>query len=215
MGWELVSPLLFGNDGLEQIRKVCKILNDNNAEVDKRTGFHVHHDARHLAGKDFARLFAFYCKFEPVINALVAPSRRNNHYCKSISQFFSLDRTAALHSLTSDRAKNDWYSYYNRAFGTRYIALNYEAYSRHGSIEFRQHQGTTDADKICWWVVMTQNMVEIAHSNVRFSTTTDVSFISFRKAMDCYHNDDEASTFSSKYMVKRFHEGVSSKATIS
>ena len=43
---EIVSPLLFGKDGLEQIQKVCDLLQQLGCTVNYTCGLHVHHDVR-------------------------------------------------------------------------------------------------------------------------------------------------------------------------
>jgi hypothetical protein len=47
-------------------------------------------------------------------------------------------------------------------YGTRYRKLNIESYVTHGTVEFRQHQGTTNAAKIINWIKLTQAIVERA-----------------------------------------------------
>jgi hypothetical protein len=34
----------------------------------------------------------------------------------------------------------------------RYFALNFQSYANHGTLEFRQHSGTVDAEKATQWV---------------------------------------------------------------
>ena len=42
----------------------------------------------------------------------------------------------------------------------RYFKVNAVAYSRHRTIEFRQHSGTTDYEKISHWVMFLAKLVE-------------------------------------------------------
>jgi hypothetical protein len=56
---------------------------------------------------------------------------------------------------------------------SRYLKLNLAAYRRHGTVEFRQHAGTTNATKIWHWVVLTQAMVEKAAGG-RLSLTAGI-----------------------------------------
>jgi hypothetical protein len=46
--------------------------------------------------------------------------------------------------------------------GDRFVKLNYQAFWRHGTVEFRHHSGTVDAAKIIKWVVFCQKLVETA-----------------------------------------------------
>jgi hypothetical protein len=50
----------------------------------------------------------------------------------------------------------------SEAYPSRYMKLNCQSYEIHGTVEFRQHQGTTDGEKIVAWVVFTQMLVERA-----------------------------------------------------
>jgi hypothetical protein len=46
-------------------------------------------------------------------------------------------------------------------FGGRRV-LNLGAFSTHGTVEFRQHEATTNFDEIAKWVAFSQKMVETA-----------------------------------------------------
>lgn len=43
--FELVSPILKGEEGLEELKKVCKVLKAKGAKVNKTCGLHIHFDA--------------------------------------------------------------------------------------------------------------------------------------------------------------------------
>jgi hypothetical protein len=152
-GWELVSPILKGRDGLEQIRKVCEALESAGAKVNRSCGLHVHHDARDFQNETFKNLIKIYARFEPVIDTLVAPSRRGNvnQYCQTLARI-DLENVLNAGDPTTLR----------RAYGDRYKKLNLQSYVTHGTVEFRQHQGTINAEKIINWVKLTQGIVERA-----------------------------------------------------
>ena len=49
--------------------------------------------------------------------------------------------------------------------GDRYSSVNWDSFNPrspqyHGTIEFRQHQGTTNATKVITWILVTQSIVE-------------------------------------------------------
>lgn len=75
----------------------------------------------------------------------MATSRRadNNNYCKSTRRIF-LENPA----FTNARTVLDLV----HAQCGRYYKLNLQSYTRHHTIEFRQHQGTVSAEKIGNWV---------------------------------------------------------------
>ena len=154
-GNELVSPVLKGKEGLEEIKKVCSVLNRLGCKVDKRCGLHVHHYAGDLSVGNFRNLFTSYAKYEGLIDKLQPMSRRgqNNPYCRSLL-FYGYDRLVS----ELDRCKT--IDDMRNIFCTRYMKLNIESYVKYGTIEFRQCAGTTDASKIINWIMLSQLMVE-------------------------------------------------------
>jgi hypothetical protein len=84
-GYELVSPVLEGEAGLEEVRRAAAALEAAGARVDKRCGFHVHFDARGMGLKAIRNLFKMWLKFEDVLDTFQPPSRRgdSNTYCQS------------------------------------------------------------------------------------------------------------------------------------
>jgi hypothetical protein len=141
-GAELVSPVLCGEEGLAQIATACRVLEEAGCTVNVLCGFHVHVGAREF-GRDvgfFKRLLKLYHGYEPVIDGLLSPSRRDNRFCRNVN-YTNHAETAT----TMDRLR--------LAVGEdRFRKVNLEAYFRHGTIEFRQHQGTLDAAKACNWI---------------------------------------------------------------
>jgi hypothetical protein len=164
-GWELVSPILKGQDGLEQIKKVCQAMKQAGAAVNVTCGLHVHHDARDFNVDTFKNIVKIYARFETTIDTLVAPSRRGNEntYCQTL-QGVDMDRLLKQTNINGIR----------NIYGGRYHKLNLDSYITHGTVEFRQHQGTIDADKIINWIKLTQAMVQRAVDRpVRKGTAAD------------------------------------------
>ena len=154
-GFELVSPPLRGAHGLEEIKKVCKALNEAGCKVNRSCGLHVHHDASDYDVEAFKNLYAIYIRYEAAIDELVSESRRGqrNAYCHSLGGEIGLARIRSVQQM-------DQLLY--EVYPSRYMKLNCQSYVVHGTIEFRQHQGTMDGEKIANWVVLTQMMVERA-----------------------------------------------------
>lgn len=134
---EIVSPILSGSEGLAEINKMCMILNDLGFTVNVSCGLHVHHNARDLSLQQRTQVFELYRKKETLIDTIVSPSRRenNNRYCRS---------------LVGGRGLPD----------SRYYKVNPMSYSKYGTIEFRQHQGTINYQKISNWIRLTQRITE-------------------------------------------------------
>jgi Putative amidoligase enzyme len=150
-GSELVSPILTGEAGFATIATVCTVLSGFGITVDRRCGLHVHVGVRQQGDRVvdlFKNLFALYAAAEPLIDGLVAPSRRSgNNYCIALGNVVPMLNSEDLSAL---RRANG---------GTRYRKVNLEAFWRHGTVEFRQHQGTINAEKICAWTRLCLRMV--------------------------------------------------------
>lgn len=164
--FELVSPKLKGKQGLEEIEKVCGVLQSIGAKINKSCGLHVHHDAADFTAKNFRNLFALYGKMEQTLDRMMPASRRynNNYMCKSISKTMRNGLEEFKACETIEDYKN-WFL----IFGDRHSKLNIHSYWIHGSIEFRHHSGTIEAEKITNWVVMTQIMMNRAKTTVRIN----------------------------------------------
>lgn len=138
---ECVTPVLKGQRGFNALQKACTTLNEAGAKVNRTTGLHVHIGAAKLSTKAYVNVFVNYQMMEEVIDSFMAYSRRANNafYSKSIRQYHY------------ERCNNQQ-DIYNIMGGNRYHKVNPCSYSRHNTIEFRQHQGSTDFTKIKAWV---------------------------------------------------------------
>lgn len=159
-GMEVVSPPLFGQAGVEQSRKVCEVLTALGCKVNKTCGFHVHVEARSLHIDHLKALVLSYAKAEPVIDQLMPPSRRaqSAYYCRSIAGVVEA-------RVRASRTINELAAHIHSVSGAtsaRYVKLNLTAFWRHGTVEFRQHSGTVDADKVANWIALCLRMVDVA-----------------------------------------------------
>lgn len=160
-GMELVSPILRGEEGFAALRTACAVLNSLGAKVNVSCGLHVHLEARDLTAKQIGRFIKTYAKFEDTIDLMIAPSRRGsaNRYCKSLLSPttwydgpISHDAATVNSFLSKIDACRDMNALRAAAQGDRTRKVNIESFWRHGTVEVRHHQGTTDAAKIVNWV---------------------------------------------------------------
>ena len=168
---ELVSPVLRGEDGIEQLRKVCATLKRLNAKINRTCGLHIHFGTDDF--RDDARvwknLFHNYATLEPLIDGFMPASRRanNNIYCRSLrvpGLAGKLDRATTLRDLEA------------AITGTsRYFKMNVQAYWRHRTVEFRQHSGSIEFDKISNWLHFLARLID-------FSKTQRVAGAGFEDA---------------------------------
>lgn len=168
LSFEVVSPVLQGEDGIAQVRKVLKALEAAGATVDRECGVHVHWGVGDWTLEKFKILYRMYAKFETSIDAVLAPSRRlnNSRWCAgygnglinhaTVTDFFGKIKAArTLQDLRRAVASTSFNQY-------RYRKLNMEAFWVHSTIEFRQHQGTLNADKAEHWIRFTGAMISNA-----------------------------------------------------
>ena len=66
--FELVSPILHGEQGLEELEKVCWVLDLCNAKVNDSCGLHVHMDAAEFDLQTWKNLIITYKRLENVID---------------------------------------------------------------------------------------------------------------------------------------------------
>lgn len=137
-GWEMVSPILSGEDGIAQVRKVARALAQCGANADNSCGLHVHVDARDLSVQSIANVGRRYSRFETEIDAFMPRARNRNSYCGSMRNVNFDDIVRGGLGLL--------------ARTERYLKVNMSAYARHNTIEFRHHSGTTSGEKMENWI---------------------------------------------------------------
>lgn len=151
---EVVSPILQGDKGLSSLETLCKALAEIDARVNVSCGLHVHVGAAMMSDEHYCRLVRNYQALEPVIDSFMPNSRRanNSRWCHSLR---GIDFSTCTTKQEIAAAMN-----YDR-----YYKVNAQAYSRHQTIEFRQHSGTTDYTKISNWVLFLAKLVEYSQKN--------------------------------------------------
>jgi len=149
---ELVSPVLKGQSGLDELKAVCKVLNETGCKVNVSCGLHIHHSAKVNGNKNLelcktsAVLYTF---FQDQFNNMLPVSRRHSSYARTYDKVHDF---GSLKSISETSGSN---------FG-RYMTVNIESYWKHGTIEFRQHSGSVDFAKISNWIKLTQAVVKRA-----------------------------------------------------
>lgn len=140
-GAEFVSPILrHGNKSFGEVRSMYSALNSLGAKVNETCGLHVHVDIRFVrdyhadtAREFFQFLINEYASKEDSFDAQMHKGRResNNSYCKSMKGM-QYDMIKSGHD--------------------RYHKLNLLSYVKHGTVEFRHHHATLDADEVIAWI---------------------------------------------------------------
>jgi hypothetical protein len=143
-GFEVVSPILQGEEGLEQLQAVVTALDDMGGNVNRSCGYHVHFDATSLSLAHMRAIVTRYAAHEAEIDTFMPRSRRGNDntFCRSMAALAAnrnFQNASTIQELVN-------------AQGSRYFKVNLQSYYRHGTIEFRQHSGTLNAAKAVNWV---------------------------------------------------------------
>lgn len=160
---ELVSPILQGDAGLASLREATESLREVGARVNTTCGLHVHHDAADFDVDKAKTLARNYMRAQAAIDRLVSPSRRANQYCQPLNE-------QDLNYLDAPgRTLRDSVLSINR-----YRTLNLAALARHGTVEFRQHQGTIEYNKIASWVAFGQHIVDASVKGELIPSTRDL-----------------------------------------
>ena len=169
-GNEIVSPVLFGLDGINQIKKATIALNKAGAKVNNSCGFHVHFGITDLTIDNIKNLAKTHIEIENKFDSIVPNSRRlnNNNYCKSLTSIAN-NKTLAINKINSANSISEFIS----IFTSRYVKMNFQSYNRQGTVEFRQHSGTTTFSKIKNWILICARMIDYTKAN---GFTNDINF---------------------------------------
>ncbi len=161
-GIELVSPpLKFNQTSIEKVKEVFNILNESNCYVNNNCGMHVHVDATFLNGysiekqdKFFEFIHKTFQKHESKFDDLVASNRKNNQFAHS---------TIGINTYNLRR--------------DRFHKLNLTAFARHGTIEFRQYQGTMNGMAAVAWITLCVTFMKNVRAKFEaaFNSTNEVS----------------------------------------
>lgn len=157
--FELVSPILQGNTGLEELQTICRVLSECGAKVNKSCGTHVHFDAAGFNLDTWKRIYINYSRLERTIDAFMPQSRRDNYYCKSLKDILNFESKISESCSLRDIDQ--------MVFGSsRYYKVNPQSYARHNTCEFRQHSGTVEYKKISNWIKFLNNLLNISESGL-------------------------------------------------
>jgi hypothetical protein len=158
-GFEVVSPILSGDQGKRDLRRAMQALRDAECTTDRSTGLHVHHDITDLTARQIAALAHLWAAEQGLIDQFVARSRRNQSagYCPPLDDdtLRRIDRFAATHGDTRVTPGNATDLHVGR-----YRSLNLASYPLYGTVEIRQHQGTVNGTKALAWVELGQAYIE-------------------------------------------------------
>lgn len=167
---EIRSPILTGESGLDKVLKVIDILVNLGFEVNASCGFHVHFDASKIKIENLKSLIYLYSIFEKCINKITAKERENCRHSRSmdfteivgprggnkrISKKETLDRLESCENI--DQIID--------LYPSRYKKINVTAIQKFNTIEFRQHQGDFNKNRIIRWIRFLSLIIKFTEKN--------------------------------------------------
>jgi hypothetical protein len=173
-GLELVSPPLTASKMEEQLKTACEVLDRIGAKVDRTCGVHVHHHIDDLNLDQIKNIYAIYHKHQEFINELMPASRRQRSandaydhfgYCMNLSE----GEVEFVKQAGSIREIN---SFFDRGY-RRYRVINFKSYLKYGTIEFRQHSGSINFEKLWNWALITLSLVAQAKAKKTIKPMTE------------------------------------------
>lgn len=141
-GMEFVSPILYGDEGLAEVRKICDHARRLNWEIDSSCGLHLHVDLTEESEENCFKLAYAYMHTYNFWTSFVSDARKRNYYCAK--------HTYTDADLISHGSFRDWCHF--ASHGSRYDWCNWYAWLMHKTVELRHHTATLNGNKICNWV---------------------------------------------------------------
>jgi hypothetical protein len=151
---EFVSPILYGDQGLVEIKSFCKLAKDRRWKTNRYCGYHAHFDASEETWESLRSIAYAYRKTYEVWCCFVSDSRSSNPMCGAPD--YNLGDIANLSNA------EDWE--YFAAACDRFEWLNWRAYMVHGTLEFRSHDPSLNAVEICNWIKVHARFIDFVKS---------------------------------------------------
>tara|TARA_Y100000004_G_C8954040_1_gene429943 strand:- start:3103 stop:4017 length:915 start_codon:yes stop_codon:yes gene_type:complete len=176
-GAEFVSPVLVGNEGVENVLGFAEWLRSVGARVNNSCGVHIHIGIDSVLGRNAssATMVAFLTKvahlsyrWQDALYCQTGTRRDRNHYCQRIN-----DSSGWVMSVQSEQAKpmNDKCRHDTPLRQLpRYAPVNLQNMNGKGTIEFRAFAGTLNKNKLLHHLWSVFSIVHNAKRNLRQET---------------------------------------------
>jgi len=186
-GAEYISHPMAGDYLFRQIDNMGNYLLDNDFEVNRSCGLHIHIDARDLFYEQLKGILMVTKTFEDIIFKIVPPSRSKSRWCKRVPMSkHNINRINSNSDLIESwYESSDCYPDFDKYNDSRYHGLNLHARVYLGTIEFRYHSGTNNPTKIKNWITICQSIVakgielgdEMSHKKTGFEYSDEAVWL--------------------------------------
>jgi hypothetical protein len=150
-GKEFVSPILYADQGLEEIDRFCTNARRWRWRVNRYCGFHIHLDISHESWISLRNITYAYARTYELWTRFVSDSRVGNSFCGALD--YDPSCIIEIHNAT------DWDYFVGQR--DRFDFINWRAYFTHNSVEIRLHDATLDANKICNWIKIHARFIDV------------------------------------------------------
>ena len=172
--FELVSPILQGGGGLGEVDRVMRVLGDTSIKINTSMGFHVHVNVNYLSLPQLKNVCQNFVKYEAVMDKFMPKSRRNSQYCLSNRLAFggASTKNSVIHDMIASCTSINELG--RLVSPTKYYKLNMQPLitGRQPTIEFRQHSGTYQKDKVKNWI---RFCVAFVHNSAKLKSPSCLS----------------------------------------
>tara|TARA_R110001592_G_scaffold170463_1_gene407665 strand:+ start:12598 stop:13572 length:975 start_codon:yes stop_codon:yes gene_type:complete len=176
---EVVSPIIRGREGLAMVKRVMKGLSNAGAKVNRSCGLHVtmgikncsarvrRMSARNLAQRVGRMVDAYDYFYGGAFCRLVSPSRRDNTvYCGRVRYSSYVPNTYG------QGTKNHYTTMMSRRVGRGCVNIN--NFLSNGIVEFRQHNGSLNGEKIINFALLLHKLISWAVNDEHINNGCDI-----------------------------------------
>jgi len=152
-GLEFVSPILYGDQGLEEIDNLLEFAAEKHWEADQYCGCHIHCDLRVEGVEGLIKVAHAYRRLQNLLKQFAAPHRHNHDYSYDLA--WSVSDLTQNRQVRNNLSVLDWL-----CRNGRYNHVNFCAYTRHQTVEIRILEGTVDATTIKNWLKFNTRLID-------------------------------------------------------
>jgi hypothetical protein len=174
---EIVSPpLYFSEQACQQVKAVIEVLTNNYRIITPESaGIHVHvgNESKSFSDSAIHKMLATLWTFEPAIETIHPPWRKDNLYCESFrDSIFGTDaqstnatpkQTLELLLSNSDSFRELWGSFLDERGAYNFQNLKSHPQDPKRTCEFRQHESTLDPNRVYNWVKLCVGLVDFSY----------------------------------------------------
>ncbi len=146
-GAEIVSPILFYNgQTFQTIKAILEIVKSLDGEADSSTGGHIHVDFKGYTSQVKNLVKEFFGHQGLLFDVLKVPQTRQHEYCRSIPSHLKnrIKGTRNQEIMDTSQAVSYLRKLDLTTYSDRYFALNLTSLAKHGTVEFRLFNGSSD-----------------------------------------------------------------------